>query len=88
MLPPERTQCPNEVESCVPERPIERSQFPVQGLYRLAVNGTTSYARVRTLQADIALPNHFSLYTMMSYPYIRPSPSIVFAELNAVQRYS
>ena len=46
----------------VRSREADRAQpIPGAGLYRLAVNGTTSYARVRTLQADIALPNHFSL---------------------------
>jgi hypothetical protein len=48
----------------VRSREADRAQpIPGAGLYRLGitVNGTTSYARVRTLQADIALPNQFSL---------------------------
>jgi type II secretory pathway pseudopilin PulG len=37
--------------------------IPGTGLYRLGIttNGVTTYARVRTLQADVAVPNHYGV---------------------------
>ncbi len=37
--------------------------IPGTGLYRLGIkaNNVTTYARVRTLQADVAIPNHFGV---------------------------
>jgi type II secretory pathway pseudopilin PulG len=47
----------------VRSREADRSaDIPGTGLYRLGItasDGRTAYARVRTLQADIAIPNHF-----------------------------
>ncbi len=48
----------------VRSREADRNQpIPGTGLYRLGItaNGVKSYARVRTLQADVALPNQFTL---------------------------
>ncbi len=48
----------------VRSREADRAQtIPGVGLYRLGItptNGVKTFARVRTLQSDIAIPNHFS----------------------------
>ncbi len=49
------------VRLSVRSREADRAQAIPGGLYRLGitVNGVTTYARVRTLQADVALPNQY-----------------------------
>jgi hypothetical protein len=53
------------VRLSVRSREADRAQnVPSQGLYRLGITGASgpsAFARVRTLQADVAVPNHFGV---------------------------